>query len=284
MAVYRFQRAGLTAGNAAYQCWFYRVSGNYFDMLGIQPALGRLFHATDEHGPQSAPYIVLSNDFWRSRFASDPAIVGANVYINKHPFTVIGVAPAAFHGTDIFLWPDFWMPIVNTPDDEGENFLSSRFMHNLWILGQLAPGVALSRRPTISMPSRKKWRVKTPTADDGLSARLVKPGLMGDMFGGPARAFMPASCCLHFSCFSLHAPTWPVSSPLARPTAAAKSQSASPSAPAAGTFCVNSSAKQSSFPYLAARSAPYFRLRCCAASPAGSHSPNFRSASPSART
>ena len=110
MAVYRFQPAGLTAGTAAYQCWYYRVSGNYFDMLGVQPALGRLFHATDEHGPQSAPYIVLSHDFWRGRFASDPAIVGATVHINKHPFTVIGVAPASFHGTDIFLWPDFWMP------------------------------------------------------------------------------------------------------------------------------------------------------------------------------
>lgn len=139
MAVYRFQPAGLTAGDAAYQCWFYRVSGNYFDMLGVQPKLGRFFHATDEHGPQSAPYIVLSNDFWRVRFASDPAIVGATVYINKHPFTVIGVAPATFHGTDTFLWPDFWMPIVNTPDDDATNFLSTRFMHNVWILGQLAP-------------------------------------------------------------------------------------------------------------------------------------------------
>jgi len=142
MAVYRIQSAGLTARTAAYRCWYYRVSGNYFDMLGVLPTQGRLFHATDEHGPQSAPYIVLSNDFWRSRFASDPVIVGTTVYINKHPFAVVGVAPATFHGTDVFMWPDFWMPIVNTPDDEGTNFLSGRSMHNLWILGQLAPGIS----------------------------------------------------------------------------------------------------------------------------------------------
>ncbi|MBV9886999.1 MAG: ABC transporter permease, partial [Acidobacteria bacterium] len=190
MAVYRFQPAGLTAGTAAYQCWFYRVTGNYFDMLGVQPALGRLFHASDEHGPQSAPYIVLSNNFWRDHFASDPAIVGTTVAINKHPFTVIGIAPATFHGTDVFLWPDFWMPIVNTPDDEGTNFLSSRFMHNLWILGQLAPGVTPQQATDNLNAIAQEMARQNPDADDGLSARLVKPGLMGDMFGGPARAFI----------------------------------------------------------------------------------------------
>jgi predicted permease len=190
MAVYRIQSGGLTAGTAAYQCWFYRVSGNYFDMLGVQPAQGRLFHANDEHGPQSAPYIVLSDDFWRDRFASDPAIVGATVHINKHPFTVIGVAPATFHGTDVFLWPAFWMPIVNTPDDEGTEFLSHRFMHNLWILGALAPGVTPGQATDNLNTIAQEMARLDPAADDGLSARLVKPGLMGDTLGGPARAFI----------------------------------------------------------------------------------------------
>ena len=198
MAVYRIQSAGLTSGTAAYQCWYYRVSGNYFDMLGVQPAEGRFFHATDEHGPQSAPYIVLSHDFWRDRFASDPAVVGTTVHINKHPFTVIGVAPAAFHGTDIFLWPAFWMPIVNTPDDEGTNFLSSRFMHNLWILGQLAPGVTPQQATDNLNTIAQEMARENPSADDGLSARLVKPGLMGDMLGGPARAFIGGIMLLAF--------------------------------------------------------------------------------------
>jgi len=198
MAVYRIQSAGLTARTAAYRCWYYRVSGNYFDMLGVLPAQGRLFHATDEHGPQSAPYIVLSNDFWRSRFASDPAIVGTTVYINKHPFAVVGVAPATFHGTDVFMWPDFWMPIVNTPDDEGTNFLSGRSMHNLWILGQLAPGISPQQATEDLNTIAQGMARQDPAADDGLSARLVKPGLMGDMFGGPARAFIAGIMLLAF--------------------------------------------------------------------------------------
>lgn len=64
---------------------------------------GRFFHASDEHGPNSAPYIVLSYDFWRRHFDSDPLIVGAKVDSNKHPFTVIGVAPAAFHGAGVMV-------------------------------------------------------------------------------------------------------------------------------------------------------------------------------------
>jgi hypothetical protein len=80
----------------AKKSWTYEVSGNYFDMLGVQPQQGRFFHANDEHGPNSAPYIVLSDAFWRSRFGADPRIVGSIVELNKHPFTIIGVAPAEF--------------------------------------------------------------------------------------------------------------------------------------------------------------------------------------------
>ena len=191
MAAYRLQKAGLAVGTSAYSSWYFRVSGNYFDMLGVQPAQGRLFHASDEHGPNSAPYIVLSDDFWRSRLGADPAIVGTTVRINKHPYTVIGIASAGFHGTDVFLWPDFWMPLVDSPDDEGPNFLSSRFMHNLFVLGQLAPNVT-PKQAEQNLNVIAQAMALQDKADDGLSARLVKPGLMGDSLGGPTRAFVSA--------------------------------------------------------------------------------------------
>jgi predicted permease len=197
MAAYRIENAGLSTGNAAYKCWYYRVSGNYFDMLGVQPALGRLFHASDEHGPNSAPYVILSNGFWHSHFDSDPRIIGTTVDINKHAFTVIGVAPGAFHGTDVFLWPDFWMPIVESPDYEGTNFLSNRGMHNIWILGKLKPGIT-PEQASDNLNSIAGDLAHEYPADDGLSARLVKPGLMGDMFGGPARSFLAGIMLLAF--------------------------------------------------------------------------------------
>jgi len=197
MAAYRIDMAGLSRTDAAYKCWYYKVSGNYFDMLGVQPEHGRLFHANDEHGPNSAPYIVLSHDFWRRHFDSDPRIVDATVDINKHPFTVVGVAPAGFHGPDLFFWPDFWMPIVDSPDPEDTNFLSNRGSHNLWILGKLNPGVT-PQQATDNLTAIAQELARQNPADDGLSARLVKPGLMGDMFGDPARSFLAGVMLLAF--------------------------------------------------------------------------------------
>ena len=62
-------------------------------MLGVQPELGRFIQSADDHGPNSAPYIVLTDNLWRSAFNADPGVVGTTVRLNKDPFTVIGVAP-----------------------------------------------------------------------------------------------------------------------------------------------------------------------------------------------
>jgi len=192
LAAYRVGQVGLNTGAAAYKCWNYEVSGNYFDLLGIQPALGRLIHSTDEHGPDSAPYIVLSDAFWRSRFNADPRIVGTTVRLNQHPFTIIGVAPASFHGTDVFLWPDFWMPMVNERQVEGYDFLSKRFNHGIWIIGLIKPGITSQAATADLNVVAARLARQYPTTDDDMKARLIKPGLMGDQVGDAARAFVSA--------------------------------------------------------------------------------------------
>ena len=107
---YGYCQARLSWGNAVKSVSGYAVTGNYFDLLGVQPQLGRLIQAADEHGPNSAPYMVLSDSLWRSAFNADPGVVGTTVRLNKDPFTVMGVAPARFHGTEQFDWPDYWIP------------------------------------------------------------------------------------------------------------------------------------------------------------------------------
>ncbi len=141
MTAYRIQDVGLSTGGLAQRCRILEVSGSYFDMLGVQRAAGPLFHQSDAHGPNSAPYMVLSDYFWRTRFNADPRVIGMTVNLNKHPFSIVGVAPPGFHGTELALWPDFWIPIANEEQVEGFSFLSKRFNHGIEAIGMLKPGI-----------------------------------------------------------------------------------------------------------------------------------------------
>jgi predicted permease len=190
LAAFRFDKAGVSRGDHATRSWYFEVSGNYFDLLGIQPELGRFFHSSDERGVNSAPYVVLSDAFWRSRFASDPQIIGSAIELNQHPFTVIGVAPPAFHGTELFFWPDFWAPMVNAPELNGFNFLNERYSHTLFVLGRLKQGVSEQKGAADLNSVAAQLSKLFPQTDDHLGVRLVIPGLMGDALGNPARKFL----------------------------------------------------------------------------------------------
>lgn len=192
LAAYRLGQVGLTTSSGAYKCWDIEVSGAYFDLFGVQPELGRVFHSTDERGPDSAPYVVLSDGFWRSHFNGDPHIIGTTVRLNQHPFTIVGVVPPSFHGNDVFIWPDIWLPIVNEQQVEGYDFLHSRFNHGVWILGSLKPGVTVQAATANLNSIAARLGKQYPTTDESMEARLVTPGLMGDQLGDAARAFLSA--------------------------------------------------------------------------------------------
>ena len=181
---------GVDTGGNASTAWPYLASGNYFDSLGIQPHLGRFFHASDERGTNSAPYLVLSYAYWHSHFHDDAGVLGRMVQVNKHPFTVIGVAPPAFRGTELFFAPAFWIPMVEQPIVEGYDKLQSRGNHSAFVAGRLKPGVTATQA-VADLNVLGTWLSKTyPADDEGLTFTLARPGLVGDMLGGPARAFM----------------------------------------------------------------------------------------------
>jgi len=177
------------SGNPAV-VWPYMVSGNYFDALGIQPYLGRLLHASEEHGKNSMPEIVLSYALWHSYFNGDRAALGRTVQINKHAFTIVGVAPPDFRGTELFFAPDLWVPIVNTPQLLDWYSLEERGNHSAWVAGHLKPGVtpaaATSDLNTIAASLARTY----PKSDDGLKFSLSRPGLAGNTLAKPTRAFM----------------------------------------------------------------------------------------------
>jgi predicted permease len=170
--------------------WPYTVSGNYFDALGVQPYLGRFMHASEEHGPNSMPEIVLSYALWHSHFNGDPGVVGRTVQINKHPFTIIGVARPDFRGTELFFAPDLWAPIVHSSQITDFFSLEERGNHSAWAIGHLKAGVTPAAG-TSDLNAIANSLAKTyPKSDDGLKFSLSRPGLAGNTLGRPTRAFM----------------------------------------------------------------------------------------------
>jgi len=191
LAAYNVALAGLDTGNNPSSAWILEVTGNYFDALGIHPYLGRFFHGADEQGPNSAPYIVLTYVFWHSHFQDDRGVVGRTVQLNQHPFTILGVAPPEFRGTLLFVFPDFWVPIVNQEQVEGMNVLNARGNRGiLMVMGHLKPGVT-PLQAVADLNSIGSYLENTYPKDDGqMIFSLTRPGLTGDWLGGPIRAFL----------------------------------------------------------------------------------------------
>jgi len=191
LAAYTIAQAGLDTGKNLVTAWLFEVSGNYFDALGIQPYLGRFFHGSDEHGPNSAPYIVLSWAYWHSHFHDDRGVVGRTVQLSKHPFTILGVASPQFHGTLLIYSPDFFVPMVNAEQADGSNFLNARGTRWVFeVLGRLKAGVTPAQA-TADLNAVGYYLGKTYPKDDGPSSfSLVRPGLHGDFFAPAMRAFL----------------------------------------------------------------------------------------------
>src|SRR5579872_6040500 len=130
----------LTGGAQPERAYIANVSANYFDVLGIKPALGRFFLAEEETRPDAVPNVVLGYSLWKNRYAADPAIVGKSIEIARHPVTVIGVAPEGFIGAAPGLRDDLWV----TLDPLGNDVFRMTHRDIVWliVIGRLRPGVS----------------------------------------------------------------------------------------------------------------------------------------------
>ncbi len=190
LVAYNAVMVGFDTGDNPSSEWGEDTSGNYFDGLGVRPYIGHFFHASDEHGPNSAPYIVLGHSFWHTRFHDDRGVVGRVVRLNGHPFTVIGVAPPQFNGTLLFFNPAFFVPMVERPLLAGTDLNARGFNSVFEALGHLKPGVTpgqaiadLNRVGTFLQKAYPKDITK-------MTFILARPSLYGDYLGRPVRAFM----------------------------------------------------------------------------------------------
>jgi len=116
------------------------VSGNYFSLLGVTPALGRLFTDDDNRTPGAHPVAVLSYDFWRNRFNGDPSVLGRTVVANNRPLQVIGIARSGFRGVEVEHHPDVWVPCMMY-----DGAIMTPGMHWVWVLARQRPEVSRQR-------------------------------------------------------------------------------------------------------------------------------------------
>ena len=145
------------------------VSGNYFPLLGIQAAAGRLFNANDDLRPNANPVAVLSYAYWKSRFAGNLEVIGRKLLVNNYPLTVIGIAQPGFDGLEPGLPKQLFVPVMMTPalfpDNDFRNMFDPRLR---WVnvYGRLKPGLT---------PDRAKAALQ-PLFHNILDAEVLEPG------------------------------------------------------------------------------------------------------------
>ena len=192
LAAYNLELVRLDTGGKPSRAWGFATIGNYFDVLHVQPYLGRLFHTSDERGLNSAPYVVLAYGYWHARFHDDPSVIGLNIQLNKHPFTVVGVTPPQFRGTLLIASPDFFVPIVNQEQIDAANVLNDRGNRDaiFMTLGHLKQGVTPAEAAA-DVNSIWSDLVKIYPKDHMPSTFVLgRPSLYGERLGRPMRAFL----------------------------------------------------------------------------------------------
>jgi predicted permease len=178
LLAYRFVVASLSHNGVNERVWGYDVSGNYFDVLGVKPALGRGFLREEDETPASHPVVILSHACWQKRFAGDPSIIGQTILLNTHAFTIVGVSPAGFVGTEVAFAPEFWVPLMMAKQIEpGSTWLEMRESDNLFVIGRLKTGVTVGQAKAQLDGITGQMAKEHPKENAGRSVLLMPPGL-----------------------------------------------------------------------------------------------------------
>ena len=176
--VYRIVVSSLSHNGSNERAWGFLASGNYFNVLGVKPILGRGFLPEEDQTPGSHPVAVLSYACWQHRFAGDPSIVGRTILLNNHTFTIIGVAPKGFIGTEVAYAPEFWTPMMMAKEIEpGSTWLDRRDSDNLFMIGRIKPGVTRAQTKAALDAITLQLGKEYPAENEGRGITLSPPGL-----------------------------------------------------------------------------------------------------------
>src|SRR5450631_288951 len=146
IAACSFVQMSLKTKSKAQRIWGMVASANYFDVLGVRPMLGRGFLPEEDTKPGGAPVAVISYRLWQTHFGANPDIVGQSIEINQHPYTIVGVTPAVFQGSQTGVRTEIWVPLMMEAQLNPLGDLLHDH-HQFWLLGfgRLKPGLTLEQ-------------------------------------------------------------------------------------------------------------------------------------------
>ena len=168
----------------------YLASGNYFEMLGIKAVMGRTFTPEDDRTPGAHPVAVLSYASWQKRFGADRNIVGQTVLLNNQSYTIIGVAPPRFNGTEVIYAPELWAPMMMLGQIEpGSKQLEQRNVASSYCVGRLKPGVSAAQAESALTNLMAQLGREYPDSNEGKGMMLTPPGLISPTVRTPFIGF-----------------------------------------------------------------------------------------------
>ena len=176
VAVAQMRALNLGEDPHAERVWAELVSGNFFDTLRVQPALGRFFSGSErDDSPGAHPVAVISHALWTARYHADPGVIGTVVRINRYPFTIIGVAPQGFHGSMTGLAFDLWTPAMMYGEltAAGQFYLGDRQTRMFFALARLKPGVTIPEAREEVKSIALRMAEANARTNTGISATVV---------------------------------------------------------------------------------------------------------------
>ena len=158
------------------QVWGELVSGNFFDLLGVQPEAGRFFSGSERDDAQNAhAVVVISHSYWKAHYHTDPTTIGSSVRINQTLFTIIGVTPEGFHGTRSGFDYEMWMPLTmyGQLTHTGTWMLRDRNTRNYMMMARLAPGVSIEQARGEVQALANRMAVSDADSNRGVGATVL---------------------------------------------------------------------------------------------------------------
>ena len=193
LVAYRILPLSLGLPGNSQRVWGYLVTGNYFDVLGVRAARGRLLTSQDDLRQGAHPVVILSYTCWQARFGGDPAVVGRTVKFNGMDYTILGVTPRGFSGTELFFAAEVFFPMMMQKQLEGgSGFLESRSADNLFVAGRRKPGVTMPQAQAGLNTITHRLGEEYPKEDSGMKIVLSKTGLAGSYIRGAVIGFTAA--------------------------------------------------------------------------------------------